>query len=67
MAQADGGDTERDKAELYLENITDCVCEIISSLADGSADVVGDDEALILRNKGTTFRIYYVILLFFDS
>ena len=63
MAHADGGDTERDKAELYLENITDCVCEIISSLTD----VVGDDETLILRNKGTTFRIYYVILLFFDS
>ena len=47
MANADGGDSERDKAELYLENILDCVCEISSGLAANE-----DDEALKLRDKG---------------
>ena len=47
MASADDGrDAERDKAELYLENITDCVCEIISSYADK------DDEAVTIRSEG---------------
>ena len=56
MAQADGGDTERDKAELYLENITDCVCEIISSFDDGSVDAAdGGDEARTLRGRGINY------------
>ena len=47
MASADDGrDAERDKAELYLENITDCVCEIIGSLPDKG------DDAVTLRGEG---------------
>ena len=54
MADADDGrDTVRDKAEMYLENITDCVCEINGSLAD-----VEGDEAVILRGEGM-----YLILM----
>lgn len=47
MADADEGrDNERDKAEVYLENLIDCICEITASLADKG------DEALNLRDKG---------------
>ena len=51
MANAER-DSELDKAELYLENITDCVCEIIGSIADQG------DEAVLLRGEGM-----YLILM----
>ena len=59
MARADDGrDAERDKAELYLENITDCVCEIISSYADKDDEAVTEEEDTAVVETALAGELY---------